>query len=94
VIAIEESLKGARRELEEAEMKRRAALQVLEEVEQASGAESVVEADKGLMGSTAAALDARNIAGADAEALPRSCRCTNMQKPGAAVPWPRPAPRW
>ena len=67
--AIEETLKAARRELEEAGDKRRGALQELEEVKQAAGAEPVVEAEKGLTGSMAAALAARNIVGADAEAL-------------------------
>ena len=69
MIAIEESLKAARRELEEAEVKRSAALQELEEVKQAAGAEPVVETEKGLTGSMAAALAAKNIVGADAEAL-------------------------
>ena len=50
-------------------MKRSAALQELEEVKQAAGAEPVVEAEKGLTGSMAAALAARNIGGANAEAL-------------------------
>ena len=46
VAAIEESLMTARRELEEAGVKRSGDLQELEEVKQAAGAEPVVEAER------------------------------------------------
>ncbi len=67
--AVCESLKLARRELEEAGDKRLAAVQELEKVKQAAGAEPAVEAEMGLTGSMAAALAARNIVGPEAETL-------------------------
>jgi hypothetical protein len=69
VASVCEALKAARKELEEAEEKRKGALQEFEEVKKAAGAEPVVEAEKGLTGSMAQALAARNIVGADAECL-------------------------
>ena len=67
--AVCEALKVARQEHEENQEKRRAALQEVEEVKKAAGAEPVGEAEKGLAAGMRAALAARNIVGADAEAL-------------------------
>ena len=67
--AVCEELKLARQEKEAAQEKKRAALQELEEVKRAAGAEPVVVAEKGLAAGMLAALAARNIVGADAEAL-------------------------
>ena len=69
VAAVCEELKLARQENEAAQEKKRAALQELEEVKKAAGAEPVVVAEKGLAAGMLAALAARNIVGADAEAL-------------------------
>ncbi len=69
VAAVCESLKVVRLEHEENKEKRRAALQELEEVKKAAGAEPVGEAEKGLAAGMRAALAARNIVGKDAEAL-------------------------
>ncbi len=69
VAAICESLKAARKDLDEAGEKRSAALLELEEVKQAAGAEPVVNAERSLTGGMAVALAARNIVGADAQNL-------------------------
>ena len=67
--AVCEAFKVVRQEHEENQEKRRAALQELEEVKKAAGAEPVGEAEKGLAAGMRAALAARNIVGMDAEAL-------------------------
>ncbi len=69
VAAACDALKAARKENEEAQEKKLAALQELEEVKKAAGAEPVVVAEKGLAAGMLAALAARNIVGADADSL-------------------------
>ena len=64
-----EVLKAARKEHDENLEKNRAARQELEEVKKAAGAGPVAEAEKGLAAGMLAAMAARNIVGADAEAF-------------------------
>jgi hypothetical protein len=69
VAMICEALKVARKQLEENQEKHLVALQELEAVKQAAGAEPVEEAVKGLAASVRKALATRNIVGTDAEAI-------------------------
>ena len=69
VAAICETLKVARKKLEENQEKHQVALQEMEAVKQAVGAEPVGEAVKGLAAGMRAALATRNIQGTDAEAI-------------------------
>ena len=69
VAAICESLKVARKKLDESQEKHQAALQELEAVKKVAGAEPVGEAERGLAAGMRAALAARSIVGSDAEAL-------------------------
>jgi len=69
VAAICEKLKVMRKKLEDNQEKHQVALQELEAVKQAAGAEPVGEAEKGLAAGMRAALATRNIQGTDAEAI-------------------------
>jgi hypothetical protein len=69
VAAICEALKEARKKLEENQEKHLVALQEMEAVKQAAGAEPIEEAVKGLAASVRQALATRNIVGTDAEAI-------------------------
>ncbi len=69
VAAICETLKVARKKLEDNQEKHLVALQGMEAVKQAAGAEPVGEAEKGLAASMRAALATRNIQGTDADAI-------------------------
>jgi hypothetical protein len=69
VAAICESLKAARKKLEDNQEKHQVALQEMEAVKQAAGAEPVEEAVKGLAAGMRQALATRNILGAEAEAI-------------------------
>jgi hypothetical protein len=69
VAAICETLKVARKKLEENQEKHQVALLEMEAVKQAAGAEPVGEAEKGLAAGMRAALATRNIQGTDAEAI-------------------------
>ena len=69
VAAICEKLKAMRKKLEDNQEKHQVALQELEAVKQAAGAEPVGEAEKGLAAGMRAALATRNIQGTDAEAI-------------------------
>ena len=69
VAAICETLKVARKKLEENQEKHQVALLEMEAVKQASGAKPVGEAEKGLAAGMRAALATRNIQGTDAEAI-------------------------
>ena len=69
VAAICEALKEARKKLEDNQEKHQVALQEMEAVKQAAGAEPVVQAVKGLAAGMRKALATRNIQGADADAI-------------------------
>jgi hypothetical protein len=69
VAAICEALKEARKKLEDNQEKHLVALQEMEAVKQAAGAEPIEEAVKGLAASVRQALATRNIVGTDAEAI-------------------------
>ena len=69
VAAICETLKAARKKLEDNQEKHQVALQEMEAVKQAAGAEPVEEAVKGLAAGMRQALATRNILGAEAEAI-------------------------
>ena len=69
VAAICDTLKAARKKLEDNQEKHQAALQEMEAVKQAAGAKPVEEAVKGLAASMRAALATRNIQGTDADAI-------------------------
>jgi hypothetical protein len=69
VAAICDTLKAARKKLEDNQEKHQAALQEMEAVKQAAGAEPVEEAVKGLAASMRAALATKNIQGTDADAI-------------------------
>jgi hypothetical protein len=69
VAAICETLKDARKKLEENQEKHLVALQEMEAVKQAAGAEPVGEAEKGLAAGMRAALATANIQETDAEAI-------------------------
>ena len=87
VAAICESLKAARKDLDEAGEKKSAALLELEEVKQAAGAEPVVNAERSLTGSMAAAFASRNIVGADAQSLIADVlQLFQLMKAGAVLP--------
>ena len=69
VAAICEALKGARKKLEDHQEKHQVALQEMEAVKQAAGAEPVEEAVKILAAGMRQALATRNVLGAEAEAI-------------------------
>ena len=69
VAAICETLKAARKKLEENQERHQVALLEMEAVKQAAGAEPVGEAEKRLAAGMRAALATRNIQGPDAEAI-------------------------
>ena len=69
VAAICEKLKVMRKKLEDNQEKHQVALQELEAVKQAAGAEPVGEAEKGLAAGMRAALATRNIQGTEADAI-------------------------
>ena len=69
VATICEALKAARKQLEDNQEKHLVALQEMEAVKQAAGAEPIEEAVKGLAAGMRQALATRNIQGADAEAI-------------------------
>jgi hypothetical protein len=69
VATICEALKVARKQLEDNQEKHLVALQEMEAVKKAAGAEPIEEAVKGLAAGMRQALATRNIVGADAEAI-------------------------
>ena len=91
VAAICETLKAARKKLEDNQEKHQVALQEMEAVKQAAGAEPVEQAVKGIAAGMRQALATRNIQGADADAImliAEQCYLGTYIGGGAAVPNP------
>ena len=91
VAAICETLKTARKKLEDNQEKHLVALQEMEAVKQAAGAEPVEQAVKGIAAGMRQALATRNIQGADADAImliAEQCYLGTYIGGAAAVPNP------
>jgi hypothetical protein len=91
VAVICETLKAARKKLEDNQEKHQVALQEMEAVKQAAGAEPVEQAVKGIAAGMRQALATRNIQGADADAImliAEQCYLGTYIGGGAAVPNP------
>jgi hypothetical protein len=91
VAAICETLKAARKKLEDNQEKHQVALQEMEAVKQVAGAEPVEQAVRGIAAGMRQALATRNIQGADADAIMQiaeQCYLGTYIGGGAAAPSP------
>ena len=91
VAAICDTLKAARKKLEDNQEKHKVALQEMEAVKQAAGAEPVEQAVRGIAAGMRRALATRNIQGADADAIMQiaeQCYLGTYIGGGAAAPSP------